>query len=61
MAAKNKKVTSKLPPGIPEQAVGQEVLMRFFRPPIGKTTFFRTGEEGSDRKAEGGGWLLPSQ
>ena len=39
MAAK-KKTTAKLPPGIPDHAVDQETLMRFFGPPIGKSTFY---------------------
>ena len=39
MAAK-KKTTAKLPPGIPDHAVDQETLMRFFGPPIGRSTFY---------------------
>ena len=40
MAAK-KKATSKMPPGVPEYAVKQEILMSFFRPPIGSSTFYK--------------------
>jgi len=45
MAAK-KKATSKLPPGIPEHAVDQETLMRFFRPPVGRSTFYNLVKRG---------------
>lgn len=45
MAAK-KKATSKLPPGIPEHAVDQETLMRFFRPPVGRSTFYNLVKKG---------------
>lgn len=45
MAAK-KKTTAKLPPGIPDLAVDQETLMRFFGPPIGKSTFYNLVRRG---------------
>jgi hypothetical protein len=49
MAAKKaakKKATSKLPPGIPDRAVDQETLLRFFGPPIGKSTFYNLVRRG---------------
>jgi len=45
MAAK-KKTTPKLPPGITDHAVDQETLMRFFGPPIGKSTFYNLVRKG---------------
>jgi hypothetical protein len=49
MAAK-KKTTSKLPPGIPDHAVDQATLMRFFGPPIGKSTFYNLVKRGVIQK-----------
>lgn len=45
MAAK-KKMTSNLPPGIRDFAVDQDTLMRFFGPPIGKSTFYNLVRRG---------------
>ena len=41
-----KKTPSKLAPGIPDHAVDQETLMRFFGPPIGKSTFYNLVRRG---------------
>ncbi len=48
-----KAATSKLPPGIPERAVDRETLMRFFEPPIGRSTFYKMVNKGVFIKVDG--------